>query len=48
LVSQGTKPKPKAPCPFGEAGAEKERSKMNTYEIVTEKIITLLEQGVIP
>jgi hypothetical protein len=35
---------PKAPCPFREAGAGKGAEKMNTYEIVTDKIIKLLEQ----
>src|SRR5208283_3220754 len=34
--------------PFREAGAAKGAEKMNTYEIVTDKIIKLLEQGVIP
>jgi hypothetical protein len=40
--------KSKAPCPFIEASAAKEAEKMNVYAIVTDKIIKLLEQDVIP
>jgi len=41
-------PDQKRPAPAGKRARTKERSIMNTYEIVTDKIISLLEQGVIP
>jgi antirestriction protein ArdC len=40
--------KSKTPCPCREAGKKKGAEKMNTYEIVTERIVHLLEHGVIP
>jgi antirestriction protein ArdC len=40
--------KSKTPCPCREAGEKKGAEKMNTYEIVTERIVDLPEHGVIP
>jgi hypothetical protein len=39
---------PNRPAAGAEAGAEKGAKQMDVYAIVTEKIIDLLEQGVIP
>jgi len=38
----------KPPCPFREAGEEKGAQPMNVYEIVTDKIVHLLESGIVP
>jgi antirestriction protein ArdC len=47
LVSQGTRPKPRRPALPG-SGRSKGAEKTNTYEIITDKIIKLLEQKIIP
>ena len=48
MVSQGTKPKTQNALPLRGSGRRKGDEAMDTYAMVTKKIINLLEEGAVP